>query len=102
MEPLVVEGSYAIAGWIQQGRGGRTLLQKGKGRWSIALWAGNGLKNAKVLQSTGMPAEIAGKLAANLAAADAKLRKEKLALIASFEGMVKVDASHDMATAHGH
>ncbi|MEY4028656.1 MAG: hypothetical protein RLZZ329_2376 [Pseudomonadota bacterium] len=39
--PVVVEGDWALAGWLQDARGGRALLQKRHGHWVIGdcgLW----------------------------------------------------------------
>nr|WP_315466281.1 copper uptake system-associated protein [uncultured Rhodoferax sp.] len=100
--PVTVLGHYAVAGWTQGGKGGRALMQKDANGWFIAVCAGDGLKDAKVLQSTGMPAEQAAPLAAAVKAAEAKLGKDQLALFASFEGMLNVGpAGHGAAGGHG-
>lgn len=99
--PVTVQGSYAVAGWSQGGKGGRALLQKDHNGWFIAVCAGDGLKDAKVLQTTGMSADAASKLAAAVQAAESKLSKEQLALFASFEGMIKVGPSGHGAAGHG-
>lgn len=100
--PVTVLGNYAVAGWIQGGKGGRALMQKDTNGWFISVCAGDGLKDAKVLQTTGMPADHAAKLATEVNAAEAKLSKEQLALFASFEGMLKVGpAGHGAAGGHG-
>ncbi len=100
--PVTVMGNYAVAGWIQGSKGGRALLQKESHGWFIVVCAGDGLKDAKVLQTTGMPADHATRLAAAVKAAEAKLSKDQLALFASFEGMLKVGpAGHDAAGGHG-
>ncbi len=102
VEPVTVVGDYAIAGWTQTGKGGRAMLQKDKGMWVIAVCAGDGLKDAKVLQTTGMSAANADKLSKAVTAAESKLSKDKLKLFASFEGMVKIDAAagHGVHDAH--
>lgn len=88
--PITVQGNYAVAGWTQEGKGGRALLQKNAHGWFIAVCAGDGLKDAKVLQTTGMGAGPATELAAAVQAAEAGLSKEQRALFASFEGMVTI------------
>ena len=109
VEPVTVQGNYAVAGWTQGGKGGRALLQKDKGAWFIAVCAGDGLKDAKVLQTTGMAADTAAALAKAVVAAESKLSKDKLKQFASFEGMVKIGAEghgahgkHDAPAAHKH
>lgn len=91
--PVTVEGSYAVAGWTQTGKGGRALLQKDKGQWFISVCAGNGLTKADVLQTTGMHGPVAQKLAQNVVAAESKLGADKRKLFDSFEGMLKIDAT---------
>ena len=95
VDPVSVVGSYAVASWTQAGKGGRALLQRDKDRWVISVCGGDGLTRADVLQTTGMGADAAQKLAKAVTAAEAKLGADKRKLFASFEGMVKVDAAAD-------
>lgn len=97
VEPVTVVGDYAVAGWTQTDKGGRALLQKDKHHWVIAVCAGDGLTQAAVLKTTGMPAAQADRLAKAVVAAESRLGKDKLQRFASFEGMVKIDA----AAGHG-
>lgn len=101
--PVVVTGDWAIAGWSQDGRGGRALLKrKGEG-WSIHLCSGDSLKQADVLTKMGIPAPDAEHLAHHLAEAEKPLPAEKLALLASFEGTVMVEgAEGEAGHQHGH
>jgi copper(I)-binding protein len=109
VDPVTVQGNYAVAGWIQGGKGGRALLQKDKGAWFISVCAGDGLKDPKVLQTTGMAADTATALAKAVVAAESKLSKDKLKQFASFEGMVKIGTeghgahgTHNAPAAHKH
>ncbi|WP_244316701.1 copper uptake system-associated protein [Pannonibacter tanglangensis] len=95
--PVVVAGGWAIAGWTQDGRGGRALLKQKADGWSIHLCSGDSLKDATVLQQIGIAEHDARTLAANLASAEASIAPETLALFASFEGTVMVEGE-----AHGH
>ena len=101
--PVSVEGDFAVAGWIQGGRGGRAFLQKDKDQWFIAVCGGSGLTQADVLQSIGMKSDAAARLAAAVVASEAKLSSDKRKLFDGFEGMVKVDqtAGHDEHSMHG-
>ncbi len=103
VEPVVVTGDWAIAGWTQDGRGGRALLKrKGEG-WSIHLCSGDSLKQADVLTKIGIPAPDAEHLAHHLAEAEKRLPAETLALFASFEGTVMVEgAEGEAGHQHGH
>ena len=98
VQPVSVEGDYAVAGWIQGNKGGRALLQKEHDQWRITVCAGDGLTQASVLEATGTPPAVAQKLAKTVAEAESKLSADKRQLFASFEGMLKIDAN---ASSHG-
>lgn len=102
--PVSVEGAYAVAGWIQNDRGGRALLKKQNGKWSIQVCGGDGLKQASSLTATGMDQASANKLSQKIAAAERKMPTEQVKKLAMFEGIVKVDGgAHDPHTANqGH
>ncbi|MBY5357672.1 copper chaperone PCu(A)C [Rhizobium leguminosarum] len=100
VEPVVVQGDWAIAGWQQDGRGGRALLKKGHHGWRVHLCSGDGIKDAASLQNIGLSAEDAAALAAKLRDAETKLDPKVLALFASFEGTVMM-ADDSSAGAHG-
>ena len=99
VEPLVVAGDYAIAGWAQEGRGGRALLRRGHGGWAIALCSGDALKGTALLLDIGIPRPDAERLATDLATAEARLPPARLVLLASFEGVMMLEGG-DHATAH--
>ena len=98
VEPVTVRGNYAVAGWTQSAKGGRALLVKEKGHWAITVCAGDGLTRSDVLQQAGLSRAAAETLARAVLASELPLSKDKKALFASFEGMVKVDP----ASGHGH
>lgn len=93
--PIVVQGDWAIAGWTQDGRGGRALLKKKADGWSIHLCSGDGLKQADALKTMGLSEADASALSAKLADAEARVDEKKLALFASFEGTVMVEGAKD-------
>jgi hypothetical protein len=93
--PVTIEGDYAMAGWIQSGKGGRALLKKEKGQWSIQVCGGDGLKKASALSQTGMPSATAERLVAKVQTAEAKLSADQLQKLSMFDGIVKVEpAAH--------
>jgi hypothetical protein len=94
--PLAVEGEWAMAGWLQDGRGGRALLNKRQGQWVIVVCGGDGLRQAGTLAQTGMKAHVAQTLAQKLQSAESRLPAETLRKFSSFEGMLRVDSG-----AHG-
>ncbi|MFZ4408182.1 MAG: copper uptake system-associated protein [Paracraurococcus sp.] len=99
IDPVVVAHDHAIAGWSQEGRGGRALLRRHHGKWAIALCAGDALKGADLMLRAGVPAADAARLTADLARAEAKLPPARLALLASFDGVMMMDeqAAHGTA-----
>ncbi len=99
-----IEGVYAVAGWIQSERGGRALLKKESGKWSIQVCGGDSLKQAKSLVLTGMDQSSASNLAKKIISAEKKLPIDQVKKFAMFEGVVKVGpgAHHPNNTAHGH
>lgn len=92
--PITIEGDYALAGWIQSGKGGRALLKKEKGQWSIQVCGGDGLKKASALSQTGMPSAIAERLVSKVLTAEAKLSEDQLKKLSMFDGIVKVGQEH--------
>lgn len=98
--PVVVVGDAAVAGWSQQGRGGRALLRKEKAGWSIHVCAGKGLTQTDVLEMSGLPKAQAADLARLVAKAEGALTAQQRALFDSFEGVLKVGG--EGAAPHGH
>lgn len=98
--PVVVVGDAAVAGWTQQGRGGRALLRKDKAGWTIHVCAGKGLTQTDVLEMSGLPKAQAADIARQVAKAEAALTARQRAQFDAFEGVLKV--SGEGASAHGH
>lgn len=92
--PITVLADHAVAGWTQDGRGGRALLtRQTDGRWQVAACAGDGLKEAKTLEMTGMPGAVARQMAQEVAKAEAAITPQRRALFSSFDGMVRMDGA---------
>ena len=90
--PITVLAGHAVAGWTQDGRGGRALLTKNSdGRWQVAACAGDGLTQARTLELTGMPPAAARRMAQEVAKADAAVAPQRRALFSTFDGMVRMD-----------
>lgn len=104
VDPVVVSGDHAIAGWSQGDMGGRALLRKKGSAWDVVLCAGDDLKKTDVLTKAGLPAAAAKSLSASLAAAEAKVAPDRLALFSKFEGLVMVsgDGHHGHSQPAGH
>ena len=99
VEPIVVVGDNAIAGWVQGERGGRALLWRVDGKWQVRLCSGDGLKDPKVLETANISPSDAASLTSKLAVAESKLEATVLAKFSSFEGTMVIDAE---AGHHGH
>jgi hypothetical protein len=103
VEPINVEGNFAVAGWSQGGRGGRAFLQKDKNQWFISICGGSGLTQADVLQEIGMSNTAAAKLSRAVVASESRLGADKRKLFDGFEGMMKIDPAegHGNHAQHG-
>jgi hypothetical protein len=76
--PMVIVGNYALLDWVQGENGGRALLKKENGEWSIVACGGDGFKNAKVLQAAGIPKSTAKQLIAELNEEEKDLNPERV------------------------
>ncbi|KXU38313.1 hypothetical protein AXE65_01740 [Ventosimonas gracilis] len=93
--PVVIKDKWAVAGWIQGQRGGRALLTRNvHGQWQVSVCGGDGLKEANTLVMTGMPFDAAQDLAQQVEKAEAAIPAERLALFATFEGMLRMEGMH--------
>jgi hypothetical protein len=94
VEPVTVEGDYAIAGWTQDERGGRALLRRTDGAWRVLICAGDGLLEETLLLDAGLDAGQAERLLARTREAERGLSAEHLARLALFGKPVRVDGEH--------
>ncbi len=100
--PVSVEGSFAVAGWIQNDRGGRALLKKERGHWSIQACGGDGLKQATTLAMSGLDQTSAVKLAQKIAASEKQMPSDQIKKFSMFEGVVKVEGAANVPHTAGH
>ncbi len=82
--PIAVVDDYAVADWVQGQRGGRALLQRIKGKWTIMACGADGLKNLKTLTEAGIPAPTANNIIAKLTAAEKTVDPNRLHLFRLF------------------
>lgn len=87
---VALVGDYAVAGWIQSGHGGRTLLKRSAEGWQFVVCGGADLRTSAGLREAGLPAELVEPALARLAEAEAGLSKEDLGLLGDFKGMMKM------------
>lgn len=91
VDPVVVQGDFALAAWTQGDSGGRALLRRVAGKWNVHLCSGDALKDAAVLIEVGLPKRIATDLASALARAEGALPPERVQLFSRFDGMAVMD-----------
>lgn len=93
VEPVTVEGDHALAAWAQGGKGGRALLERRDGVWTIVLCGGEDLRLPSFLAAQGVTA--AETLSTLYNAAEDALGQDKVALYSSFEGVVMIAGPSD-------
>jgi periplasmic copper chaperone A len=84
--PISVHGPVAVAGWAQDGRGGRAFLRQDDKGWFIELCSGASLMLPATLQSLGLSAADAEALLTQAKAAEAVLAPDIITLLDSFDG----------------
>jgi hypothetical protein len=92
VEPVTVGSTFAVAGWRQGERGGRALLRREHGQWTVVLCSGDPLRHEAGLIEAGVPKEEAAHLAAAIATAEDAFDKEAIRSFSSFEGTVDMTA----------
>ncbi|HUZ32358.1 MAG TPA: copper uptake system-associated protein [Xanthobacteraceae bacterium] len=102
IDPIVVSGNYAVAGWTQVEIGGRALLRKKQQSWMLILCAGDEIKSANALTKAGVPDQDASALAGDLATAEAKLPQQHVAMFSRFAGIMMMDGSGAGVQHDGH
>ena len=88
VDPVVVEGDFALASWAQGDKGGRALLQRRDGQWVIVLCGGPDLRMPAFLTEHGV--SDADRLSAMFNAAEDGRGEDKVKLWSSFEGVVMI------------
>jgi copper(I)-binding protein len=100
--PVVVQNDWGIAGWQQDGHGGRALLKNSEHGWRLHLCSGDGITKAADLQKIGLSATDAAALSARLKDAESSLSPQIVSLFASFEGTVLMGDDAGQAEHGGH
>jgi hypothetical protein len=99
--PIVVAGEFAIADWTQGERGGRALLQRINGKWTIMACGADSFKNVKNLADAGIPLPQANSLVTKLTAAEKTVDPHRLHLFSLF-GPKKDPIKEDHHEHHTH
>jgi copper(I)-binding protein len=88
VEPVIIEGDNALAGWAQGEKGGRALLARQHGKWQVTLCGGADLRMPAFLGQHGVSA--AETLSSMYNTAEDTLGADKTALYSTFEGVVMI------------
>lgn len=102
VDPLIVVGDHAIAGWTQDQRGGRVLLHRHAGTWMIVLCSGDGITTTQGLVQTGVPHAAAELLSSRLAEAEKTTSPDRRALFSTFDGTVLIRSGTHHEGLQGH
>jgi hypothetical protein len=87
-------GDYAVAGWLQSGRGGRTLLRRSPEGWEFVVCGGADLTTLKGLREAGLPEGLRPAMVTAIGRAEASLTSEQLRLLGDFPGMLRMEGVH--------
>ena len=91
VDPVVVVGDHAVAGWTQGDMGGRALLRLRNGAWTIVLCAGDQLLDPKAFVHAGIAEASARTLAAAVKEAERQLPPARVAMFSRFDGLVSME-----------
>ena len=100
VSPITIQGEVAVAGWSQQGKGGRAFLRKDDMGWFVELCAGESLVQPATFVSMGLTRAGAESLAAAVNGAERSAGADLIGRLNAFEGTVLVGRS--AADGHGH
>ena len=87
-------GDYAVAGWLQSGRGGRTRLRRSPEGWEFVVCGGADLTTLKGLREAGLPEGLGPAMVTAIGRAEASLTSEQLRLLGDFPGMLRMEGVH--------
>lgn len=100
VSPITIQGPVAVAGWSQQGKGGRAFLRQDDMGWFVELCAGKSLVQPTTFVSMGLTRAEAESLAAAVNGAERSAGADLIGRLNAFEGTVLVGRS--AADGHGH
>jgi len=86
-------GDYAVAGWLQDGRGGRTLLKRSADGWEFVVCGGEDLRTPVGLREAGLPVALIEPMARAVQASEALLPAYQRARLGDFKGPMKMDGA---------
>ncbi|MGB8812712.1 MAG: copper uptake system-associated protein [Paracoccaceae bacterium] len=90
VSPITVQGDVAIAGWHQNGVGGRAFLRHDAKGWFVELCSGAGLMQPATLQSLGLSGVDAETLLSAAKSAESAIGADVVALFDGFDGTLVI------------
>jgi copper(I)-binding protein len=99
--PITIQGQIAVAGWSQDGKGGRAFLRKDDLGWFVELCAGESLVQPATFVSMGLTPTEAESLAAAVNGAERSAGADLIGQLNSFEGTVLIGRSATEGHGHG-
>lgn len=100
--PITVQGDVAVAGWSQDGNGGRAFLRRDAQGWFVELCAGESLRHPESLMAQGLSRGNAEALSAAVQTAEAQAGDDLIAQFNAFEGTLVIGRVGIAAQTHGH
>jgi hypothetical protein len=100
--PITIQGQVAVAGWSQDGKGGRAFLRKDEMGWFVELCAGESLVQPATFVSMGLNSAEAQSLAAAVNGAERSAGADLIGQLNSFEGTVIIGRNATDGHGHGH
>ena len=101
--PIIVDGDHAVAGWAQDGKGGRAYLSKTKSGWAVRMCSGESLTKEDTYTALGVSTFQASELTSRLLKEEIKMGNNSSKLFSSFEGTIVLDGSQSHhGTGEGH
>ena len=91
MRRFAFAGDYAVAGWLQDGRGGRTLLKRSAEGWEFVVCGGEELRSPAGLREAGLPSALTGTMTEAVRASEASLPANQRAMLGDFKGLMKME-----------
>lgn len=99
--PITITGDHAVAGWRQDGQGGRAFLHKTGGVWTVVACAGPEFLEPQAFSTFGMTPDATDTLLGAVRQSEAALPRSVIAQFDSFDGIVEIGAGgHSHSHSH--
>ena len=99
--PITIQGQVAVAGWSQDGKGGRAFLRRDDMGWFVELCAGESLVQPATFVAMGLTGTEAESLADAVNGAERSAGADLIGQLNAFEGTVLIGRSETDGHGHG-